>query len=100
MSELPRLHTPQEIADSLGCSEWWVKDRARRREIPSTKVAGAYRFTAQQWAEIVETYAQRPESTPEPSVVAPRRRAQRPAQPANAVVPLQARPPRRRPKAG
>ncbi|MFM9583553.1 hypothetical protein [Streptomyces caniscabiei] len=33
---LPRLYRPEEIAETFGCSAWWVKDRARRRLIPHT----------------------------------------------------------------
>ncbi|MDG9694039.1 DNA-binding protein [Streptomyces violascens] len=56
----PRLYRPEEIADTLGCSAWWVKDRARRRLIPHTRVGRAYRFTAEHLAEIIRLYEQRP----------------------------------------
>ncbi|WP_282703395.1 helix-turn-helix domain-containing protein [Streptomyces sp. CC219B] len=57
---LPRLYRPEEIADALGCSAWWVKDRARRSLIPHTRVGRAYRFTAEHLAEIVRLYEERP----------------------------------------
>ncbi|MFG2314805.1 helix-turn-helix domain-containing protein [Streptomyces tendae] len=56
----PRLYRPEEIADTLGCSAWWVKDRARRRLIPHTRVGRAYRFTAEHLAEIIHLYEERP----------------------------------------
>lgn len=56
----PRLYCPEEIADTLGCSAWWVKDRARRRLIPHTRVGRAYRFTAEHLAEIIRLYEERP----------------------------------------
>lgn len=101
MSDLPRLHTPKEIADSLGVSEWLVKDRARRREIPSVLVGRAYRFTEQHWTEIVAHFEQRPGPAHEATAAAPRRRRTQPQPPRdNSVIPLQVRPPRRRPQAG
>ncbi|WP_282696158.1 helix-turn-helix domain-containing protein [Streptomyces sp. CC208A] len=56
----PRLYRPEEIADTLGCSAWWVKDRARRRLIPHTRVGRAYRFTAEHLGEIIRLYEERP----------------------------------------
>ena len=49
-SALPRLYLPEEVAAVLGCSAWWVKDRARRRLIPFTRVGRAYRFTGEHLA--------------------------------------------------
>lgn len=100
MSDLPSLYTAKEIADSLRVSESWVKERARRREIPFTLVGGAYRFTEAHLEQIIEIFEQRPESTAGQVVTAPRRRVQPRPEAASAVVPLQARQPRRRPKAG
>ena len=101
---LPRLYRPEEIAETLGCSAWWVKDRARRRLIPHTRVGRAYRFTADHLAEIIRIYeepasqrpqrpplpASPPEATPTPS------RSTRQTPPATSSAPrLRARPPRR-----
>jgi len=97
---LVRLYTAKEAADSLRVSEYWVKERARRREIPFTLVGGAYRFTEAHLDEIVEIFEQRPESTRGQTSATPRRRAQPRSQPADAVTPLRARQPRRHPKAG
>lgn len=57
---LPRLYLPEEIAKALGCSEWWVKEQARRRRIPFTRAGGAYRFTAEHFEEIVDFFEERP----------------------------------------
>lgn len=102
---LPRLYRPEEIAEALGCSAWWVKDRARRGLIPHTRVGRAYRFTAAHLAEIVRLHEERPKrslsSAPTgPAVTSPpaaRTRAARPPEPATASMPgrLRARPPRR-----
>lgn len=100
--ELPRLHRPEEIADALGCSAWWVKDRARRRLIPSTRVGRAYRFTAEHFTEIVRLHEERPARTTQRAAPAatPRSHASRPLasereSPARATPRLKARPPRR-----
>lgn len=96
-SDLPRLYRPDEVAVSLGCSEWWVKDRARRRLIPFTLIGGAYRFTADQFAAAVQLYEVAPRTdVPEPAArpsVKPRipdeqRKNDR-------AIRLRARPPRR-----
>ncbi|MQS34173.1 helix-turn-helix domain-containing protein [Streptomyces katsurahamanus] len=57
---LPRLYLPEEVAAFLGCSAWWVKDRARRRLIPFTRVGRAYRFTTEHLAEIIRMHEARP----------------------------------------
>ncbi|MER6911194.1 helix-turn-helix domain-containing protein [Streptomyces sp. NPDC000594] len=57
---LPRLYLPEEVAAFLGCSAWWVKDRARRRLIPFTRVGRAYRFTAEHLAEMIRMHEARP----------------------------------------
>ncbi|MFJ6691379.1 helix-turn-helix domain-containing protein [Streptomyces sp. NPDC091294] len=105
----PRLYRPEEIADALGCSAWWVKDRARRRLIPHNRVGRAYRFTADHLAEIIRLYEERPT---QPAQTAARAteplselRAQTDsAQPRRPVIApatrLQARPPRRQQQYG
>ncbi|WP_228452961.1 helix-turn-helix domain-containing protein [Streptomyces alkaliterrae] len=102
---LPRLYRPEEIADALGCSAWWVKDRARRSLLPHTRVGRAYRFTAEHLAEIVRLHEERPKrplgtvaTVPEaapPSIA--RTRDSQPRQPATSrpAGRLRARPPRR-----
>ncbi|WUW97371.1 helix-turn-helix domain-containing protein [Streptomyces sp. NBC_01450] len=59
-SAFPRLYVPEEVAAVLGCSAWWVKDRARRRLIPFTRVGRAYRFTGGHLAEIIRMHEARP----------------------------------------
>ncbi|WP_078610940.1 MULTISPECIES: helix-turn-helix domain-containing protein [Streptomyces] len=102
---LPRLYRPEEIAEALGCSAWWVKDRARRGLIPHTRVGRAYRFTAAHLAEIVRLHEERPKrsgtgTSPSRAVTSPpaaRTRAARSPGPTTASTPgrLRARPPRR-----
>nr|WP_229328820.1 helix-turn-helix domain-containing protein [Streptomyces sp. UNOC14_S4] len=87
---MPQLFRPAEIAKALGCSEWWLKEQARRQRIPFTRVGGAYRFTAEHVAEIIALFEERPRD-PEPSVVD----NPRPRQPKHATAGLRAKPPRR-----
>jgi excisionase family DNA binding protein len=51
-----RLYRPAEVAELLGCSEWWVKEQARKRRIPYSRIGGSYRFTAEHLAEIVRLH--------------------------------------------
>ncbi|MFD5233172.1 helix-turn-helix domain-containing protein [Streptomyces qaidamensis] len=95
---LPRLYVPEEVAAVLGCSAWWVKDRARRRLIPFTRVGRAYRFTGEHLAEIIRMNEARPASPQQHPAAAraPKPSTSQPAPPS--AVPasrLRARPPRR-----
>lgn len=92
---LPPLHKPEAIAAVLGCSSWWVKERARRREIPFVLVGKAYRFTEDHLAEIIGIFEQRPDQGQGRNTASTGRRRQ-PQQPTETVVRLQARPPRRK----
>ncbi|MFD3352692.1 helix-turn-helix domain-containing protein [Streptomyces fradiae] len=102
---LPSLYRPEEIAAALGCSAWWVKDRARRSLIPHTRVGRAYRFTAEHLAEIVRLHEERPTRSlgalvPVPEAAPPSSTPTRDSQPRRpATSPpagrLRARPPRR-----
>jgi excisionase family DNA binding protein len=94
---LPRLFCPAEIAEALGCSEWWVKEQARQKRIPFTRIGGAYRFTAQHATEIVVLFEERPTRGPLARDAAPARRPARKERPAGqeARTKLVARPPRR-----
>ncbi|WP_252396315.1 helix-turn-helix domain-containing protein [Streptantibioticus parmotrematis] len=98
-AELPRLYVPEEVAAVLGCSTWWVKDRARRRLIPFTRVGRAYRFSDEHLAEIIRMHEERPAQTPQlPGVVLePTRKPRGRQQPQTSAptVRLKARPPRR-----
>ncbi|MGW7356543.1 excisionase family DNA-binding protein, partial [Streptomyces sp. NPDC054802] len=56
---LTRLYRPAEVADALGCSEWWVKEQARKGRIPFTRTGGGYRFTAEHYQEIIRVFEER-----------------------------------------
>ncbi|MFC5803291.1 helix-turn-helix domain-containing protein [Streptomyces formicae] len=105
----PRLYRPEEIAETLGCSAWWVKDRARRRLIPHTRVGRAYRFTAEHLAEIIRLYEERPaqpartttvatDPSPAPGVRTGSAQPRRPL--VGPATHLRARPPRRQQQYG
>ncbi|MEU5119712.1 DNA-binding protein [Streptomyces asoensis] len=92
---LPAVYLPSDIAKALHCSEWWVKEQARKGRIPFTKPAGSYRFTAEHFAEIMRIFESRPaesHAAPAPAKQAPRRRA---TTTAALVTSLKARTPRR-----
>ncbi|MFC7866349.1 helix-turn-helix domain-containing protein [Streptomyces murinus] len=92
-----RLYVPEDVAAALGCSAWWVKDRARRRLIPCTRVGRAYRFTGEHLAEIIRMYETRPAIPQQPTSTAPAK-SSRPSPSFTAPVStarLQARSPRR-----
>ncbi|MER8096495.1 helix-turn-helix domain-containing protein [Streptomyces goshikiensis] len=91
-SALPRLFRPEEIADALGCSAWWVKDRASRGRIPFTRVGRSYRFTAEHLAEIIRLHEVRLAIAPEPATPSVRMVPPRTAAPS---ARLRARRPRR-----
>ncbi|MGW0559961.1 helix-turn-helix domain-containing protein [Streptomyces sp. NPDC003016] len=92
---LPHLFRPAEVAEALGCSEWWVKEQARRRRIPFVRSGGGYRFTAEHFAEIICVLEERPLRNQGPATeegAAPqRRRTKQPAPTAG----LRAKRPRR-----
>lgn len=60
---LPTVYLPRDIAKALHCSEWWVKEQARKGRIPFTKLAGSYRFTAEHFEEIMRIFESRPRET-------------------------------------
>lgn len=64
------LHKPSEVAKRLGCSEWWVKEQARRRRIPFSWIGGRYLFTDAHIDEIVSICEKRPISDAAPVVIA------------------------------
>ncbi|WP_246234082.1 helix-turn-helix domain-containing protein [Streptomyces boluensis] len=95
----PRLYVPEEVAAVLGCSAWWVKDRARRRLIPFTRVGRAYRFTGEHLAEIIRMNEARPALPQQQAAkAAPAAKSPAPQHPSSPAAPaarLRARPPRR-----
>src|SRR3954452_18412414 len=67
-----------EVARMLRCSEWWVKEQARRRRIPFCWIGGSYLFTNQHIAAIVRLFEVQPvESGPSASPTEGVRRAGR-----------------------
>jgi excisionase family DNA binding protein len=52
--------TTAEAAKNLGCTASWLKEMARRREIPYTMLSGAYHFTSAHLDEIAAIYEVRP----------------------------------------
>jgi excisionase family DNA binding protein len=98
----PTLYTAAEAAEILRVKQSWLERQAAARKIPFTMLGGAYRFTADHLALIVQTY----ETVPSPSGGARdgRSRSQRTHKPAQAagsgVAPLRPRPPSRRPNSG
>lgn len=95
VTALPHLFRPAEIAEALGVSEWWVKEQARRGRIPCTRPAGAYRFTAEHFAEIVGLFEERPVSRPHTMEAVSARRTPRPRRSVEPSARLVARPARR-----
>lgn len=96
---LPHLYYPADVARALGKSEWWVKEQARNHRIPYTKPGRAYRFTAEQFAEILRLFTEEPTGPSAPRQPRPASarvlgvtpKLQRPAPSSR----LRARPPRR-----
>ena len=49
-----------EVARMLRCSEWWVKEQARRRRIPFCWIGGSYLFTDDHIAALVRLFEVQP----------------------------------------
>lgn len=58
MSGLGRLYTTRDLAERYGCKPRAVAEKAWRKEWPSTKVLGEYRFTAEmvEWIDKQQEY--------------------------------------------
>lgn len=91
----PDLYRPNEVAKRLRCSEWWIKEQARKRRIPYSWIGGSYRFTEEHIREIIRLFEVAP-------IQATAYQATRPAAPSvqrstgtPVVTPLRARTPRR-----
>ncbi|MEU2954514.1 helix-turn-helix domain-containing protein [Streptomyces xanthochromogenes] len=97
VSPLTPLYRPAEVAEALGCSEWWVKEQARKGRIPFTRTGGSYRFTVEHYREIIRAFEERPHRVSMPvAEETPTGRARRPRQTATAAsAPLRAKQPRR-----
>jgi hypothetical protein len=92
------FHRPADVARILGCSEWWVKEQARRRRVPYCWIGGSYRFTDAHVAEIARLFEVRPVA--EVPTSSGRATSTRHSRPAVDTAPdrqptLDARPPRR-----
>lgn len=55
-------YRPAEVTKLLRCSEWWIKEQARRRRIPYAWIGGSYLFTQAHIAEIVRLFEVRPKA--------------------------------------
>lgn len=62
-------YRPAEVARMLRCSEWWVKEQARRRRIPFCWIGGSYLFTEEHIVAIVRLFEKRPTGDADPQVV-------------------------------
>ncbi|MFG2777547.1 helix-turn-helix domain-containing protein [Streptomyces prunicolor] len=73
---LPPTYSPAEVAEALDCSEWWVKEQARRRRIPFIRGGSGYRFTRAHVEEIFNIFEERPDqvNAPEAKGISTRRR--------------------------
>lgn len=91
----PVLHRAADVARILGCSEWWVKEQARKRRIPYSFIGGSYRFTDQHIIEIVKLFEVRPDEPGESAPLPRRAAAQGRADDGRASRRLVARTPRR-----
>lgn len=98
-SDMPLLRNAEQTAARLGgdVKASWLKERARRRQIPFTLVGGTYHWSEDHITAIIRQFEQAPSRTAETGV-APSR-ARRPAAPEpmpSSVTPLRARRPARR----
>lgn len=63
---VPPVYNADEAAALLKCKPRWLKDRARKREIPFTMVGGSYGWTPAHLAEIIRQFEQRPQAARSP----------------------------------
>jgi hypothetical protein len=68
------LYRPSEVAKMLDCSEWWVKEQARKRRIPYSWIGGSYRFTDDHVRAIVRLFEVQPVAPGTGSTATVRRR--------------------------
>ncbi|MFC0527248.1 helix-turn-helix domain-containing protein [Phytohabitans kaempferiae] len=72
------FYRPAEVARKLRCSEWWVREQARRRRIPYRWIGGSYLFTDEDIAEISRLFKVEPTASV-PVIPAPRRSPEQPS---------------------
>ena len=80
----------------LRCSEWWIKEQARRRRIPFSWIGGSYLFTDEHIAAIVRLFEVQPTEASEPASPTGPVARQRSATDDRPAARLTARPPRRK----
>ncbi|MEV6601361.1 helix-turn-helix domain-containing protein [Actinoplanes sp. NPDC051346] len=61
---IPEFYLPAEVAKILRCSEWWVKEQARRGRIPFCWIGGGYRFLPEHLGEIAQMFERRAAESP------------------------------------
>ncbi len=90
----PALYTAAEAAEILRVKQSWLEHQAAARKIPFTMLGGAYKFTADHLAAIVQMHEKMP--SPSGSGRDGRSRSQRIRKPVQAagsgVAPLRPRP--------
>jgi hypothetical protein len=96
-------HTADQAAAIIGgaCKVSWLKEQARFRKIPYTRIGGAYHFTDEQLAQILRIFEVRPPELRPPQATqprAPRSPVLPPSAPGREYVQLKARAPRTRGK--
>src|SRR3954469_8620716 len=57
------FYSAREAAGILRCSEWWIKEQARKRRVPFSRVGGRYLFTEDHLNEIIRLFEVRPLAT-------------------------------------
>lgn len=93
--DLPALAwTTAEAAALLRCKASWLEEKARRKEIPYTRLSGAYHFTSEDLDEIIQTFKERPRSQGSPGPRTPRPQGTAPPLLQAREVDLSPRPPR------
>jgi hypothetical protein len=89
------FYRPAQVAERLHCSEWWVKEQARRRRIPFCWIGGGYLFTEEHIIAILRRFEVQAVDGEASVTAMPAPRPRPPARSAEAQVALRARPPRR-----
>ena len=94
----PMAYTVAEAAEILRVKESWLERQAAARKIPFTMLGGAYHFTMDHLAAIVQLHETIPSASGSGPIRRPRTwRASDPGQAeAGGIAPLRARPPGRR----
>lgn len=65
-----RTYSPEEVAEILGTTSWWVRQRVRDGKVEHLRLGKArIRFTAAQVAALVDAVTVAPSPTPPPEPV-------------------------------